>query len=347
MDLYSTEYRNRERQRLRTSLDRRNREAGLGAALEGLRHHQVESGFIQDDLSEVQRFEFAGPGHAEEYFAAQYNPARARRFAGRGLHTPPPGSRSVNDGCFLCAENIDWQQQGAEVGYPVGGDTAPFTAWMNPFPLASGHAVLAADAHIHQHWAASGIALSRIVADLIGFSDRLPGWITFYNGAGAGASIETHLHFHALPRTPGLGPMPIERAADRHRLGVSDPGASNGAIARGLYPLDFAHWRGPKEKIAQPVSDWIENWARENGNAADATANAMAVRHADGEQMDIYFVPRVRSRSRAEGFGGVIGAFETMGEIICSRPDEKHRMEHGEVDYHVIADMLRHVSVAL
>ncbi len=347
MDLYSTEYRNHERRRLRESLDRRNQEAGLGAALEGLRHHQVESGFIQDDLSEVQRFEFAKPEAGDDYFSAQYNPARARRFAGRGLHTPPPGSRAVNDGCFLCAENIEWQQQGAEVGYPVGGDTVAYTAWMNPFPLASGHTVLAADEHIHQHWTASAIALSEIVADLIGFADRLPGWITFYNGVGAGASIESHLHFHALPRTPGLGPMPIERAADRHRVGISGPAAANGVIARGLYPLDFAHWRGPKEKIAQPVADWIETWAREHGNAADATANAMAVRHADSEQMDFYFVPRVRSRSRAEGFGGVIGAFETMGEIICSRPEEKHRMERGEVDYHVIADMLRHVSVAL
>ncbi|MBS3744103.1 MAG: hypothetical protein KGY48_07125, partial [Wenzhouxiangellaceae bacterium] len=147
MDADSTDFRNGQRRRLRESLDRRCLEAGLGAALEGLRHHQVESGFIQDDLSEVQRFEFARPGAAEDCFSAQYNPARARRFAGRGLHEPPDGARAVNDGCFLCAENIEWQQQGAEVGYPVGGLKIPYTAWMNPFPLASGHAVLAADEH--------------------------------------------------------------------------------------------------------------------------------------------------------------------------------------------------------
>ncbi|MBS3746603.1 MAG: DUF4922 domain-containing protein [Wenzhouxiangellaceae bacterium] len=347
MDADSTDFRNGQRRRLRESLDRRCLEAGLGAALEGLRHHQVESGFIQDDLSEVQRFEFARPGAAEDCFSAQYNPARARRFAGRGLHEPPDGARAVNDGCFLCAENIEWQQQGAEVGYPVGGLKIPYTAWMNPFPLASGHAVLAADEHIHQHWAASGIALTEMVRDLIDLANRLPGWITFYNGTGAGASIETHLHFHALPRTPGLGPMPIERAAERHRGNLSCDDARNGAIARGLYPLDFVHWRGSRLDVLQPVLRWIEAWALEHGDAADATANAMAVRHADSAAMDVYFVPRVRSRSRAEGFGGVIGAFETMGEIICSTPDEKHRMERGAVDYEVIADMLRHVSVAL
>ncbi len=347
MDLYNTDFQNQQRRLLRQSLDHRSLEAGLGAALEGLRHHQVESGFIQDDLSEVQRFEFIRPDAAEEYFSAQYNPARARRFAGRGLHRPPASARSVHDGCFLCAENIEWQQQGAEVGYPIDGFNIRYTAWMNPFPLASGHAVLAADEHIHQHWATSGIALGEIVRDLIDFADRLPGWITFYNGAGAGASIETHLHFHALPRTPGLGPMPIERAAERHRVNLSGHDTRNGAIARRLYPLDFAHWRGSRPEILQPVLRWIEAWALEHGDAADTTANAMAVRHADSPDMDVYFVPRVRSRSRAEGFGGVIGAFETMGEIICSRPEEKHRMERGEVDYHVIADMLRHVSVPL
>jgi hypothetical protein len=48
-----------------------------------------------------------------------------------------------------------------------------------------------------------------------------------------------------------------------------------------------------------------------------------------------------------EGFGGVVGAFETMGEIICSQPDERRRMESGEIDYAAIADLLSHVSVAL
>lgn len=335
------------RRELIDGLDRIIASEGLGAALEGLRLHQVDSGFIKDDLSEVRRFEFARPGDRDRFFSAQYNPARARRFGGSGLNAPPPGVEVVNDGCFLCAENIEWQQQGAEVGYPIGGTNLPYTAWMNPFPLARGHAVLAADAHIHQHWGVSGIALDEIVRDLIDFADRLPGWITFFNGVGAGASIETHLHFHALPRTPGLGPMPIEQAAARHRVDLGLTGAINGAVARGLYPLDFAHWRGPRAQVLPRIRTWLEAWQNERGGDQDATANAMAVRHADGPEMDVFFVPRVRSRSRAEGFGGVIGAFETMGEIICSRPDERERLEHGKVDYFTIAGILEHVAVAL
>ena len=347
MDIYNTEFQRSERARLHAALERLRRDVGLGEALEGLRRHQVRSGFIQDDLSEVQRFEFERRDGSGDYLAAQYNPARARRFAGSGLREPPPGFRAVNGGCFLCAENVEWQQRGAEVGYPVDGGHVAYTAWMNPFPLAVGHAVIASDDHIPQHWSNSGIGLGQLVCDLIDFSDRLPGWITFYNGVGAGASIESHLHFHALPRTRGLHAMPIEQAADRHRVELDRAATLNGAIARGLYPLDFAHWRGRHDEIVQPVLSWLDAWQHQRGGDADATANAMAVRHADGPEMDVFFVPRVRSRSRAEGFGGVIGAFETMGEIICSHPEERRLMASGAIDYDAIADLLRHVSVAL
>jgi len=347
MDQYSTDFQNRQVRNLRAELDQLQKRKGLGAALDGLRKHQVASGFIQDDLSEVLRFEFPSPGNDPAFFSAQYNPARARRFGGRGVNQPPPGTRSINNNCFLCAENIEWQQRGAEVGYPLGGRSVAYTAWMNPFPLAVGHTVVAADEHIHQHWSQSGIGLGELLTDLIGLADRLPGWITFYNGVGAGASIETHLHYHALPRTPGLPRMPIEYAADRHRTGLSDGDVLSGAIATGVYPLDFAHWRGTPEQLLEPVGRWLDHWQRECGGGADTTANAIAVRHADSPEIDVYFVPRVRSRSRAEGFDGVIGAFETMGEIICSTPDEKHRMQNGSVDYAAIADLLRHVSVAL
>ncbi|MGK7295302.1 MAG: DUF4922 domain-containing protein [Candidatus Wenzhouxiangella sp. M2_3B_020] len=346
MDSYSFDYAQQVRRRLAERLGAVERSRGLGAALDGLRAHQVESGFIQDDLSEVQRYEFRR-ADGRDYFSAQFNPARARRFGGRGLHRPPPGIEPVNDGCFLCAENIAWQQQGAEVGYGLSMGHVPYTAWMNPFPLAVGHCVIAADAHIPQHWSRSGIGLEALVADLVEIADALPGWITFYNGVGAGASIEGHLHYHALPRTPGLPDMPIELAADRHRVQLSEADTLNGAIARGLYPMDFAHWRGPSERVLEPASAWLKRWQHQRGGDPDATANAMAVRHAQGTDIDLFFVPRVQSRSRAEGFGGVIGAFETMGEIICSRPEEHDLLEAGRIDYATIEDMLRHVSVAL
>lgn len=314
------------------------RERGLGPALDALRHHQVESGFIRDDLSEVIRNEFHDPAGSGAYFSTQFNPARARRFGGAGTTTPPEGTHAINGNCFLCAENIRWQQEGRELGYPLGGASIRYTAWMNPFPLAVGHAIFASDAHCPQHWLEGGIDLDHLIGDLLGFSHRLPGWIVFYNGVGAGASIEGHLHYHAMPRTPGLGPMPIERAADRHR---------SGPIARGLYPMDFAHWRGDFEGILDQARPWLSHWQAHAGHAPDATANLMATCDAESGRMDLYFVPRHRLRSRGEGLGGVIGAFETMGEIICSTPDERNRIESGDVDYGTIHDLLAHVAVAL
>ncbi|NKI36547.1 DUF4922 domain-containing protein [Wenzhouxiangella sp. XN79A] len=314
------------------------REHGLGAALEALRRHQVEVGFIRDDLSEVVRHTFRAPDGSGARFSTQFNPARARRFAGAGIQQPPEGVVPVHDRCFLCAENIAWQQQGREIGYPIDGASMPYTAWMNPFPLAVGHAILATDEHQPQHWQEGGIDLATLVEDLLEFAHRLPGWILFYNGVGAGASIEAHLHYHALPRTPGLGPMPIERAADRHR---------EGAVARGLYPMDFAHWRGTHAEVLARARPWLAEWQAHAGAAADATANLMATCAEDVERIDLYFVPRHRRRSRGEGLGGVIGAFETMGEIICSTPEERILIETGQVDYRTIHDLLAHVAVAL
>jgi len=346
MDVCSHDFANAADPELQSRLDALARAAGLGEALEGLRRHQVASGFIRDDLSEVQRFEFGHPDGGGRYFSAQYNPARARRFAGSGVRQPPPGCREVNDGCFLCAENIAWQQRGAEVGYRLPTGRLASTAWMNPFPLAAGHAVVATRDHIHQHWHDSGLGLDTLIAALIELADDLPGWITFYNGVGAGASIETHLHVHALPRTPGLAPMPIEQAAGRLRPADPDTPLEQ-AIVRGLYPMDFVHWRGRAADLVERVPDWLRRWQHGRRHDTEATANVMAVRDANRAMLDIYFVPRVRSRSRAEGFGGVIGAFEAMGEIICSSPEEHRRIVSGDVDYHTIAGMLHSVSVAL
>jgi hypothetical protein len=223
------------------------------------------------------------------------------------------------------------------MGYPLTGGSLPCTAWMNPFPLAVGHAILASNEHVPQHWLDGGLTLDALVDELLGFSRRLPGWILFYNGVGAGASIEGHFHLHALPRTPRLGPLPIERAADRHR---------DGAIARSLYPMDFAHWRGSIDDVLQRSRPWLLDWEDGPGSAETATANLIATCSDDG-RIDLYFVPRHRRRSRGEGLGGVIGAFETMGEIICSTPEERARIESGDVDYRTIHDLLAQVAVAL
>ena len=312
---------------------------GLGAALEALKQHQIDSGFIRDRLDEVERFVFAAPEGPHRYFSAQYNPARARRFAGAGLALPPDGIRPVHDGCFLCADNIWWQQQGAEMGYETGLAGDRYTAWMNPFPLVPGHTVLATREHQPQGWNGCANAMLTLVDDLITLADLLPGWIGFYNGVGAGASIAGHLHFHFLPRPRHYGPLPLELAMR------PDPGDG---LIRQRYPLSFMHWSGSQAGVKAHMAPWLNAWMDGPGGQPDATANLIAIRGTgDDHGLDVYFIPRHQSRSRVEGLHGVVGGFEALGEIICSSPDDQRRLIDGEIDYEYIEGLLSHVSVAL
>lgn len=317
-------------------LERIRSESGLDAALHGLMAHQIESGFIQDELDEIVRYRLPCPFEPTRTFSAQFNPARARRFQGAGQSAP--SVPLVHDGCFLCVENIQWQHQGAEVGYDLADAGGRYTAWMNPFPLLPCHTVIASRRHLPQHWRDPGAqSLGELVDDLAGLSQQLPGWIGFYNGVGAGASIPHHLHFHFLPRPPGYEEMPLESAA-RER-----PRQDRVKV---IYPLSFMHWSGTRTQVLEQAKSWLEQWQQGSGALDDATANIIACTRLDGHAMDLYFIPRHQRRSRAEGLQGVIGSFEAMGEIVCSSSEEKQRLDSGQVDYPAIAAMLRQVSVA-
>jgi len=310
--------------------------AGLGAALFALHEHQVQSGFIRDELKELRRFHLPHPETPERFFSVQYNPARSRRFDGAGRPLPDLSDWSVNGGCFLCADNIWWQQQGAESGYHLRGVNGRYTAWMNPFPLVAGHAVIASREHLPQHWHASGgLALEALITDLIEIAGLLPDWLHFYNGVGAGASIPHHLHLHAIPRGQSYASMPLEAAARRS--------AGDGRIEHG-YPLSFMHWHGQPGAVKQQALTWVDQWQREAGAEEDATANIIA--GITDNALDLYFIPRHQRRSRAEGLAGVIGGFEALGEIVCSSELELQRLESGAVDYFVVERMLGQVSVA-
>lgn len=311
--------------------------AGLAAALHALHEHQVQSGFIRDELTELRRFHLPHPQRPEHYFFAQYNPARARRFQGAGLPVDAITDAAVHGGCFLCAGNIWWQQQGTEAGYHLRAVNGRYTAWMNPFPLVAGHAVIASRAHLPQHWLAPGaLSLDALLTDLVELSSLLPRWLVFYNGVGAGASIPHHLHLHALPRPAGYEIMPLEAAARTAK--------ANALVDHG-YPMSFMHWSGQPNEVIRRALDWTERWQQAAGAEDDATANLIAS-SADG-QLDLYFLPRHQRRSRAEGLAGVIGGFEALGEIVCSSEAELARLESGEVDYFDIERMLSQVSVAL
>ena len=227
---------------------------GLDAALRALHAQQVTLGFVRDDLSHSRRYLLFDPGLSGKHFSAQFNPPRAQRFAGAGLKEPPPGVTSLNGGCFLCPENVQWQQEGREFGFELSLEDRSYVAWMNPYPLLPNNTVIASREHIPQSWRLNGSprppkSICTIVGDLLILAARLPGWFGFYNGEGA-VLIDTGtpqvfntvpfpLPVHTAPA--GLRPVP---AGTRRRRRAHGQLRRPGRLPVAVRPL-ARHRRGP------------------------------------------------------------------------------------------------------
>jgi len=306
-------------------------DGGLDGALRELECHQKEAGFIKLSLSSVERYSFADPQDPSRFFRIQYNPERALRFGGSGVSTPPPGSNIKNGGCFLCRDNIRWQQQGAEMGYEVHLGENSYYAWMNPFPLLPTHVVFATTEHTSQEWPVcekGNLDVSNLLTDLIGLGTRIPGYLGFYNGVSAGASIPGHLHFQFFKRPEDETEFPLERAARRHRESGRD------GIFLEDYPLDVAVWTGAPDEVLGQASDWIAGWAARNRERIrELTANFIASSDPDGDAITLYFIPRDRSKTHGDGLSGLIGGLEVLGELVFSSVEDKALLDAGKVDY--------------
>ena len=63
--------------------------------------------------------------------------------------------------------------------------------------------------------------------------------------------------------------------------------------------------------------------------------------------MALYFVPRDRTKSKAEGFSGLIGGLEVLGEIVLSSPNDKARLSSGQIDYFTLEAALASVHTPI
>ena len=318
-------------------------DAGLTAALHALESHHRDSGFIDDALEGVERYTFHHPDDPTRYFRVQYNPRRALRFEGSGRKQADLPIR--NNGCFLCRENIQWQQQGAQFGYQIETGDRSYIALMNPFPLLPGHVTIASSEHRSQDWRfrdGGGLDVAILVEDLVQLGTRMPGHMGFYNGVDAGASIPGHQHYQFLMRPDDQTAFPLEIAAQR-------AGACNGGLVLAeQYPLDAAIWKGDAADVVARASDWIACWAERNGARLSAlTANFIASRNTADNDVTLYFVLRDRARSKVEGFSSLVGGLEVLGEIVLSSPEEKARLSDGQIDYFTLEAALASVHTPI
>ena len=329
---------------LNDALRRAESDHGLSAAIAALEQNQRQTGFIKDDMRDVQRYVFTDPNNPGRFFRVQFNARRMHRFGGAGLTAPPAGIEAVHGGCYLCRDNVRWQQQGAELGYAIEVCGNDYLAWMNPFPLTPGHVVVASQAHETQDWIfreEHGQSFERLVGDLIELARRMPGYIGIYNGRDAGASIPGHLHFQFFRRPEGHPVFPMEaRMGDRHPDG-------DRPVLSTDYPVPVVEWDGPAATVARMATAWLEDWAKRNaGRLYRLTSNMIATAEEDG-RVSLYFVPRDQTLTRGEGMSGLVGGLEVLGEVVMSSPEEKARLDSGEIDYATVENMLVSVRTPL
>ena len=327
---------------LQGQLDQLAAEQGLAAALRALYDQQVDIGFIQDDLGQVSYFRYRAPGnHGQHFFIVQFNPRRAERFKGAGRTVLPRGAQVqdvADTACYLCVDNIRWQHRGVQGYYQYRVNDRVYNALCNPFPFTRTHLTMAAGEHVRQSFHITGnpeqtdARIRRIVEDLYSITEQLPTFVGFYNGAGAGASIEKHLHFHFFEIPDGHGSFPIQtaaRLATRTLFGHARTGDPAQVVQIPDYPLTAYQVRGSKAEAIDAVVDLAVDWDRRAGEAASANIIALWEEGA----VSLYFVPRNRFYTRSPGLAGMVAGLETLGEFIFSTPDEQRAINEQRVTY--------------
>ncbi len=322
----------------------------LGDKLVLLYKQQMHIGFVRDDLSGVQRSWAINPEDTGNSFLIQYNPKRSKRGKGAGRATVPEGVLPINNGCFLCKENIAWQQMGLEMGYSFKINDNTYLAWCNPFPLMPNHVTIASEIHEPQGWILGEkkknfAKIRRIVNDLLKIISQTPDFVAFYNGLKAGATIPSHLHYQFFKRQAGHAPFPLEKAAFR----LSSAGHKIPFIVHN-YPITCAYFNGCRENILDQIVNCMCDWTEACGHAPTLSANIIATldKPANGDEekntYNLYFIPRDTYFSISPGRKGVVGGLEVFGEIAFSDSGEFERLQEGLITYDYVARILKAVE---
>jgi hypothetical protein len=335
---------------LQSELDSLAAHQGLAAALRSLYEQQVDIGFIQDDLSQVSYFRYrASAEGGERFFIVQFNPRRAERFKGAGRKTPPPGATIVgvaDTSCFLCPSNIRWQHRGIQLGYRFAVNSRSYNALCNPFPFMKAHITMAAGEHVSQSFHIHGnppatqAKICRVVEDLYGIAEQLPTFVGFYNGVGAGASIEKHLHYHFFEIPDGHGGFPVQQAARLTEAAMAADAQTPASVLKiEGYPLTAYRVRGNKDTVVGETVALMLDWDRRAGEATSANISALWEEGA----VSMYFVPRNKFYTRSPGLAGMVAGLETLGEFIFCTEEEQRAINEQRVNYEYLWRILEAV----
>lgn len=287
----------------------------------------------------------------KSFFLGQHNPRRADRGKGAGRKQSPPGTQTqetIDTSCFLCTDNVRWQQQGIQLYYQFPVNERIYNALCNPFPFMPLHITIASMEHEPQSWHesskySSDDKIKRIVKDLYTVTTRLSNFIGFYNGVG---SIKQHLHYQIFEIPSGHPNLfPLQYAAEQTmvRTGMSrDQQASPLRIQS--YPLTaFKIW-GNEENIIENILQLTKKWDDISGDSASANIIFVWEKLDGNPTVCSYFVPRNRFFSHAPGLSGAIGSLEVLGEFIFCEKWEDQMINEQKVNYDYMWRILRAVE---
>ncbi len=331
----------------------------LSKALHGLFQQQMDVGFIQDDLSQVKYFQCYELNGRSSFFIGQFNPRRSDRSAGAGRKVAPRGSqtRAAPDAsCFLCPDNVRWQQRGVQLFYQFNVNGRPYNALCNPFPFGPVHITIASSDHVPQSWRESQpdkpeIRIRAIVEDLYDIAVQVPSFVGFYNGVGAGATIEKHFHYHFFEVPEGQKAFPLQQAATRTAAEIRHPtsGAQKSVprlkVKDDYYPLTAFRLLGARREVVENAVNLVCDWDRLSGDYA--SANIIAISEGDavaGDAVAVYLVPRNRFYSRSPGMTGIVGGLETLGEFVFYTDAEDQAINEQRIDYNYMWRILEAVK---
>lgn len=322
----------------------------LLSKIETLHKQQSSLGFIRDALDQVTRTRLVRDpfNRNSESFLVQYNPVRELRRQGAGRKSPPEGYKSVNGGCFLCTQNIEWQQYGLEMSYEFPVNEGQYAVLCNPFPFMPMHVTIASKLHEPQTWLEgdssqdSSQRLGRIIRDLLTIVGQTPKCIGLYNGVNAGASIPQHRHYHLFSRIQGSEPFAIEKLAQSKLDRRTNP-----PFCLDEYPIISVFFHGDIDVIVKQAVEFYEAWEESCGSSLNISANIIAtisLRPQAESKFDVYFIPRNQQFSISLGRSEVVGGLEVMGEIALSKSEEYKRIKEGTLSYIDVVTMLKSVE---
>jgi hypothetical protein len=208
------------------------------------------------------------------------------------------------------------------------------------------HMTIASIEHEPQSWQSVKVwkenKILRIVTDLYDMAQQLPGYVGFYNGVGAGASIEEHFHFQFFKIPSGHGFFPLQQVASivgsqtRATAMLVDENIYTLVIDDIHYPLTTFRFSGERERLITAAVDRIEKWSKISGDSASANISVMW----ENNSLVMYLIPRNRFYSRAIGMAGFVGGLEVLGEFIFCTDEENKLINTQMVNYNYMASIL-------